>query len=265
MNGTLFMATFKRNWLLMLIFGCVLLMYMTVMISMFDPDDMEALTAMLDLMPEDMMNAMGFSGVVTDLTGFLASWLYGLLMVGFPLVYSVILGNRLVAKMVDDGSFSYLLSTPHARMTILITQGVYALVSLAVMFAVLFAVGVMTCSAIFPGLLDVWAFLRLNVTTLLVNMLVLMIVFFFSCLFNESRNAIAFGAGIPVLFLLMKMLGGASADAEVLKNVSIYGFYDPVALVGGSSAILPNLVYVFGILVLFASGVVVFNKKHLPL
>ncbi len=57
---------------------------------------------------------MGFSGLVTDLTGYLASWLYGLLMFGFPMVYCIILGNRLVARQVDSGSFAYLLSTPHS-------------------------------------------------------------------------------------------------------------------------------------------------------
>ncbi|KAJ53162.1 ABC transporter permease [Clostridium tetanomorphum DSM 665] len=55
-----------------------LIMYMTIIISMYDPNEMEALTSMLKLLPEDLMKAMDFSNVVTDLTGYLASWLYEL-------------------------------------------------------------------------------------------------------------------------------------------------------------------------------------------
>ena len=108
MSLVYFKSLIKRNWLLLVIFIAVLTMYMSVMISMYDPEDMEALTAMTKMLPPEMMSAMGFSSLVTDLTGFLASWLYGLLMLGFPLVYCIILGNRLVAKMVDNSSFAYL-------------------------------------------------------------------------------------------------------------------------------------------------------------
>ena len=108
---------------------------------MYDPNDMEALTSLIKLFPEELMKAMGFSNIVTDLTGYLASWLYGLLM----------LGNRLVAKMVDNSSFSYLLSTPNSRIIIIVTQGVYALTSAAVLFAALFGIGVLICVVMFPN------------------------------------------------------------------------------------------------------------------
>ncbi len=41
MSYPLFMATFKKNWTLLLIFFGVLTMYLTVMTSMYNPDDME--------------------------------------------------------------------------------------------------------------------------------------------------------------------------------------------------------------------------------
>jgi ABC-2 type transport system permease protein len=232
---------------------------------MYDPDNMEAITSMLKLLPEDLIKAMGFSGLVTDLTGYLASWLYGFLMFGFPMVYCIILGNRLVAKLVDNGSFAYLLSTPNSRVKIIITQGIYALASVAVLFAALFSLGFFVCEAMLPGLLDVGAFLSLNFTTMLVNMTVMMISYFFSCLFNDSKMSLGFGAGLPIAFILLNMLGGVSQDAEVLKSFSIYGLYNPVELVRGTKIWEVNLLYAGMIIFLFAAAVVVFKRKKLPL
>lgn len=265
MSIVYFKSLIKRNWLLLVIFIAVLTMYMSVMISMYDPEDMEALTAMTKMLPPEMMNAMGFSSLVTDLTGFLASWLYGMLMLGFPLVYCIILGNRLVAKMVDNSSFAYLLSTPNSRIKLIVTSGVYALLSIMLLFGCLFLIGAAICELTFPGLLDVGAFLGLNITTMLVNMTVMMISFFFSCLFNETRLSLSFGAGIPILFLLMNMLGGVTADMNLMKSMSIYGLYDPVELVQGADMLLTNLAYVAVSAALLAAGVFIFNRKRLPL
>jgi len=265
MSLTLFRLTVKQNWILLLIFFGVLTMYMTTMLSMFDPADMEGLLQMIEAFPEGLRTAFGFDALATDLTGYLASWLYGMLMIGFPMVYSIILGNGLVAKMVDNGSFAYLLSTPNSRTKIIVTKGVYALASMLVLFAVLFTVGILSAEALFPGLLDVGAFFRLNVTTMLVNMVVLMIAFFFSCVFNETKFSLAFGAGIPITFLLMKMLGGSSPNLKILSDISIFGFYDPMKLVAGEPALAINMIYAGIIVVLLASGTVIFSRKRLPL
>lgn len=265
MIWTLMKSTIKRNWSMLIIFLAVLTMYLSVMVSMYDPDNVELLTSMLEMFPPDLMKAMGFSGLVTDLTGYLASWLYGMLMFGFPMVYCIILGNRLVAKMVDNGSFAFLLATPHSRVKIILTQGFYALISVAVLFAIVFGMGVLISTAMYPDLLDIHAFLRLNLTTMLVNMVVVMISFFFSCLFNETRLSLGFGAGLPVAFFLMNMLGGVSDDAGILKKLSIYGFYDPVELVHNGQIWPVNLAYAAIIVVLFAAGILIFKNKRLPL
>lgn len=265
MSFTLLKTVFKKNWTLLLIFFGVLTLYTTEMILMYNPNDMEGLKSMIKLFPEDLMKAMGFANLVTDLTGYLASWLYGLLMFAFPMVYCIILGNRLVAKMVDNGSFAYLLATPNSRTKIIITQGVYAIVSVALLFAALFGAGVLICTIMFPGTLDIGAFFSLNFTTMLVNMVVMMISFSFSCLFNETKLSLGFGAGIPIAFLLMNMLGGVSKNVDILKKLSIYGFYDPVELVHGGDVAGVNLVYIGIIVILFVASVLIFKKKRLAL
>lgn len=265
MSLALLKLQLKKNYKLLLIFLGILTMYMSVMISMYDPDDMEALASMLNLMPRDLLSAMGFSDMVTDLTGYLASWLYGMLMIAFPMVYSIILGNKLVAKKVDDCSFAYLLSTPLSRDKIIITKGIYALLSIVALFVFLTIMGVIMANLMYPQALNVAKFLLLNFTTLLVNMVVMMICFFFSCLFNDTKRSLTFGAGIPIMFILMKMLGDASTKIEFLKKISIYGLYDPVELVNGGNIWGVNFFYVFLIATLFTLSVIVFKNKRLPL
>ena len=258
-------STAKKNWLLLVIFLLVLSMYTTVMISMYDPENMEYMASMLELFPDDMMRAMGFSGHITNLTSYLASWLYGLLMLGFPMVYCIILGNRLVVKMVDNSSIAYILATPNSRKKIIITLGIYALLSVAVLFGLIFAVGIFVSEMMLPGLLDISGFFRINLITMLVNMVVMMICFFFSSLFNETRRSIFLGAGIPIIFLLLNMLGGVSDEAKFLHNFSIYGFYDPIKVVANYDMWQINVLYVAIILVLFAGSVFVFSRKQLPI
>jgi len=261
----LFRHTLRRNWHLLAIFFGVLTMYLSVMLSMYNPEDMTGILAMIEALPAGLRAAFGYDIMATDLTGYLASWLYGMLMIAFPMVYSIILANGLVAKMVDNSSFAYLLSTPNTRVRIILTQGVYALTSMLVLFAALFGVGVFTAGAMFSGELDVNAFFRLNFTTMLVNMVVLMIAFFFSCVFNETRLSLSFGAGLPISFLLMKMLGDSAPGLELLADMSLFGFYDPLQLVAGAPTWGVNLIYVALIVGLLATGTIIFNRKRLPI
>ena len=265
MNMALLKMTLKKNWVLIAIFYGILTMYLSVMISMFDPEEVNKLLEMVEMFPENLMKAMGFTSIATTLTAYLASWLYGMLMLGLPMVYCIILGNRLVAKMVDNNSIAYLLSTPNSRSRIIITRGVYAILSLILLFAAVTATGVLLSEAIYPGLLDIAAFIKLNIITAMVNMVVMMISFFFSCLFNEAKYSSLLGAGVPIIFLLMNMLSGVSDKIEYLKRFTIYGLFDPVGVINGETVWQAQLIYAAIIAVLFSSAVLIFNKKRLPI
>ena len=105
----------------------------------------------------------------------------------------------------------------------------------------------------------------MTVNSALVNMVVMMIAFFFSCLFNETKLSLGFGSGIPIMFLLMNMLGGSAPDLKILADISIFGFYDPNKLVAGEAVWGVNLYYIGVIVVLFAAATLIFNRKRLPL
>lgn len=266
MSLTLFIATLKKNLFLAILFFLIMVMYSTVMINMYNPESMDALNSMFKVMPPNVMKALGFNGVFMNLFGYLASWLYGLILTAFPMVYCILLGNGLVSKTVDSCSISCLLSTPNSRNKIIITKGLYALISVFIMQMMIFGFNFLLSASMFPNeSMDIAVFLKLNITVALVNMTVMAIVFFFSCLFNNPKYALGFGAGVPIAFLLFNMLGNASQDAEILKNISIYGWYDPVGIVNGNATVGVNLIFIVIITVLFVSSVIIFKNKRLPI
>ncbi len=265
MNFTLFKKNAKNGFLLLLIFIGVLAMYISMIVSMYDPEEVTLLTTKMDMLPKELVSAMGFSDIATDLTGFIAGVFYGFLIFIFPMIYCIILGNKLVAKPVDNGSFAYILSTPNSRTKVIVTQGVYILSSILVMFIVTFAIGITTSEAMFKGLLDKRVFMNLNVTACLLTMAISMICYFFSCLFNDTKKSLAFGAGLPIAFLLLNMLGGVSTKADILKKMSLYSLFDANKIASGGSTLVINLIFIGIVVALFGASILVFNRKRLPL
>ncbi len=265
MNLILLRLNLKNNLFLLLIFCGVMSMYLSMMIYMYDPTSVSSLTDMMDMLPADMIAAMGFDTIATDLTGFIAGFYYGFLVFAFPMIYCILLAHKLVAKMVDNGSFAYLLQTPISRRTIIITQGSYLLLSILILFSVVFIVGVSISNSMFYGMLNVSSYFRLHFSAMLLTMTIAMICFFYSCLFHDGRKALAFGAGVPISFFLLYLFGGVSEDAEIFKDMSIYSLLDAPAIVDNGNTIGINLLFLAIIVGLFLMSLIIFDKKRLPL
>ena len=264
MNWTLLKTTFRANWVLLLVFTLILMIYVPTAIAMFNPDSAEDIEAMLGMMPEGMIRAMGFVDLGTDLTGYLANYLYGFIMIAFPMIYCSLLANRLIARHVDSGSIAYLLTTPNTRVRIATTQALYLVASLFVMFAIAVAVAVAMSAAMFPGLLDIPRFVALNWVTCLALLTGAGIGFVSSCAASETRHSLAFGAGVPVLFFVFRMLSLLDEQTEWMKYLSAYSIVDTDrVLAGGSYTLIVTLVLVPVVAGLFAAGVVVFDRRSL--
>lgn len=262
-NWSLLKLTWKQNYLLLIIFTLVGLMYVSVMITMFNPEDVSALSDMMALLPTELVSAMGFADVPTNLTGFLANFLYGFILLAFPMVYSVIVGNKLIAKTVDDGSIEYLLTTGTSRTAFMFMRMDYLVTSIIIMFLVIFGSGWLISELMFPGHLDVWMFFNLNLTTMLIILIVAMISFTSSAIFNDSKRSLAFGAGIPIGFFLLFMLGGVSEQGAFLKEISFFNLLDTTAILNGEFLWVANGIALAIIIALGIASTIVFNKKSI--
>ena len=266
MNKTLFKVNFKNNWLTLLSFSIILLMYSTISVAMFDPLDASVMESMIEIMPEGMVKALGFQNFGTELTSYMSNYLYGFIFIVFPMIYTIIIANKLMAKLVDNGSMAYLLTTPNSRVKIAMTQAVFLVVSCFMIILVNVIVVIIMSETILKGHLQISRYLELNLVTFLTITFVSSTSFFFSCLFDDAKNSFLFGAGIPVLFFVFKMLSNISESIDFLNNFTVYTLIDIDRILSDFSyVIVVSLLLVISSIIVFFSGIYVFNKRSLSI
>jgi ABC-2 type transport system permease protein len=264
MNKALLKTTFKSNYIMLIIFFLVLLMYSSIIIGMFDPDNLNAWDSILELYSQEMLNAMGFQLIEASLFGFIAGYLYGFIMLMFPMIYIIILGPRMIVRYVDSGSMSFLLSTPNTRQKIAVTQAFYMSVSIIGLIVIINLVNLVFSELMFPKQMNLYSYFLLNLNLIALLSLLGAISFLSSCLFNDSRLASGVGSGIPIGFFAINMLSNVSEDLNFLKYFTVFSLFD-----SNHAAIQSNRVYLnvaillISSLVLYFIGISIFKKKDL--
>jgi ABC-2 type transport system permease protein len=160
----LFKANLKANWVVGLIVLLVMFMYFTILSSMFDPESLDSLIAILEVMPKELIAAMGFDNFGNTYTTYMANSYYNFIAILFPMIYIIVVGNRLIAKHIDSGSMAYLLSTPNSRLKIVKTQALYFLTSITLIFFIVTVYGIFISEIFLPGHLEIIPFILLNIT-----------------------------------------------------------------------------------------------------
>lgn len=262
----LFKQTLKSNYKFFIIFLLILTMYFSIIITMYDPANAESMQLLLQSLPKEVVNAMNFNLIGSTFTGFLASYLYGFLIIIFPMIYIIILANRLVAKHIDHGSMAYLLATPNSRKKLVFTQMIYLVASIILLMSSLFLLAYIISEIAFPGMIDLNVFIMLNFGALLLHLAIGSIAFLSSCIFNDTKDSLAFGAGIPILFFLVQMLSNVGDKLSFLKNFTLFSLFNPQRILEGSTSVPISFAVLFIIaILLYSAGIVVFNKKDLPI
>ncbi len=266
MNLPLFKNTLKRNYLVAVVILAILIMYLSIINTMYDPAQQDAFKNMLDLLPKAMVSAMGFDNIGSDLTSFLVHYYYGFIIFMFPMIYLIIIANRLVAQHVDNGSMSFYLSTPITRVKIVLTQAIYLIFSIIVMHTIIATLGILISEVVYPGLLDIAVFIKINIGAAFLIIALSSFSFFFSCLFNRITKSLAFGTGVPLMFFVFNMLSNVSDKYSVIKYLTIFSIFDINKIMQGDLSIF-LVVLAFSVisLVFYGGGIYVFNKKDLPI
>lgn len=265
MNLALYRRELKGSWKLLVILAAVLTMYITIIIGMYDPDMAGALKQFETLMPE-LMAAVGMTGATDTLAGFLSAYLYGMLLLMFPAVYSIIRANGLVAKYVDSGSMACLLAAPVKRTTVVRTQMMALISGVLLLLAWCTGLEYAAAAALFPGELDWPTLLRLNLGLAALQLFVAGVCFLSSCVFGDTRHSLAVGAGVPVLGYLIQMLANMGGKLEDLRYATFFSLYQPDELIAAAEGAWTGpLVLVCGAAVCFAAAAVVFKRRDLHL
>lgn len=263
LNSTLYKRGMKGSIKLLVILGAVITLYVSVIISMYEPELAKLLDSYVELMPE-IMAAVGMSAGATNLIGFMCSYLYGFILLIFPMLFCILRGNGLVAKYVDNSSMVSLLAAPVKRFTIAFTQ-MMVLISGIFLLILYSTILEFACAQYyFPGELDVMQLLAINGGLFCLHILIGGICFLASCLFSETKYSVGFGAGIPILMYVVKMLANMGGKAEKAKYFTFFTLFQPEGIVAGENgAIVGAIVLLVGGIALFVLGIIVFSKKDL--
>lgn len=262
-NMALYKREMKGSVKPLLIFGAVITMYVSIIISMYDPEMMKTLDSFTEVMPE-IMAAVGMSAGAASLLGFMVSYLYGFILLIFPMIFCILRGNALIAKFVDKGSMVSLVAAPVKRRTIAFTQ-MKVLVSGILLLILYSTIVELVCAGSgFPGELDVTELFMLNGGLLCLHLFIGGICFLFSCLFSDTKYSVAFGAGIPIFMYVLQMLANVGGNAEKAKYFTFFTLFNPEGIIAGeSSATVGVLMLFIGAVVLYVLGIMIFDRKDL--
>lgn len=262
-NMTLYKREIKNSIKILIIFAAILTMYISIIISMYNPEMMELLENFNETMPE-IMAAVGMNAGATSLLGFMINYLYGFILLVFPMIFSILRGNGLIAKYVDKGSIVTLLAAPIKRSKVAITQMCVLITGIIILLIYATGIELVVANVSFPKELIVSDLIKVNIALLCLHLFIGSVCYLASCLFSETKYSIGFGAGIPALMFILYMLSNTGEKAEVVKCFTIFTLFDASGIVAGdSSAIMGMLALGIGSIVLYALGVIAFCKKDL--
>lgn len=257
-NKSLFIHLITVNIRVFLIIAGALSLLIGIVMSVFTPETMNEIARSSANAPINPL------GDITTLIAFIANQYFGNFALIFAIIYSVIVGNKLIAEQVDKGSMAYYLSAPITRTQYTLTSIIFLVSSLVVLFGLVFIIGYGVAELVQPGELPVENFFMLTLGSLLLNLAISGITFFASCLFNRSSQSLALGAGLAVFFFAADMLSGMSESLEGVKNINIITLYDSEAIIQ-SGSYGAQLIILAGItLVLYVMGALIFKRKDLP-
>lgn len=195
-----------------------------------------------------------------------------------PMVYTIMTANNLIAGQVDSGSMAYVLSTPTKRKKVTITQMLYLIGSIFLLYVVLTITGIITSEFARKGEFTISnkELLLLNLGGFITLSTISSICFLCSSWFNRSKHAIGVGGGISMFFLVTTILGlfGSPVMPSAIRieamnyfnYVSIITLFDAVDMLDGGSSYWFKLLILFGVaVVLYIISIWKFDKKDLPL
>lgn len=263
LNMALYKREMKGSLKMLVIFAAVISMYVSVIISMYDPEMMKTLDSFYKIMPE-LMASVGMTAGATNLIGFMISYLYGFILLIFPMIFCILRGNALIARYADKGSMVTLLAAPIKRRTVAATQA-SVLIS-GILLLVIYTTGleIVIAETGFPNALVISELLKLNIALLCLLLFIGSICFLASCIFSETKYSIAFGAGIPAFMYVLQMLANTGKKAEAAKYFTFFTLFDANGIIAAeNSAMIGAGILGAGAVGIYIIGILIFCKKDL--
>lgn len=268
MNLPLYSSMIKLTGRTMLGYAIGSVLYLGLLISLYPTISGDSgINGILQSMPLEMQRALGVEGGIHGMSDYVAAEYYGLLFLLILMIFCVSMAVQVLARLVDQGAMAALLATPVSRTRIAGTQALVLLTGLFLICLLTTLGGLFAPELLLESSdLDKGLFLQMNLIGFLLFAVVCGYSFFFSCLFNDEKQALGAAGGVTLLFFAMNLVGKMSEELTWLKNLSLFNLFQPQNIMRGEADVLLIALGLGGAaLLLFGSGILLFKKRDLPL
>jgi ABC-2 type transport system permease protein len=209
-------------------------------------------------------NGATLPGADGNIFSLLDQTFFSMIGILLPLIYIVVVSNKIISKEVDNGSMAFTLTTPIGRTRLFFSRLIFLFVSIVVMFAVITLGGLAAASTLSIDF-DSGTMINLMMSLLFLELAFSGITILMSSIFNKSSLSIGIGAGLTLGMFLLSTIASLATDLEPLKYLSLVQFYDVNGIINQSESQMNIIVLGVVFVSLSSIGIQVFRKKNLPL
>lgn len=268
MNATLYKQMMKVNIKSFMNYAFGSAFYILLMFWLYPgmAQNTKALDELVKSMPEGVGRAFGLNGFGSA-EAFISGEYYGLILVLILSIVCVQLSTQLMAKLVDQGSMAYMLSTPTTRGKVAFTQASVLTTGLLLIIAVTTIAGFVGKAWFLADFnFDTTKFFQMNVAAFLLFFAVGGISFLVSSLSNDEKKALGISGLITFGFFSLDLLGKLSEKIDWMKYITIFSLYKPGEIINGNVDMIATSIVLAVIgFVSFGLAIVLFRKRDLPL
>lgn len=268
MNRALFRAMIKQNGKKIAKLSTGIILYEGLLTGVYPViSENPAVTQIAEAIPSAVKTVFGVSeeARMDTFEAFISGQFFARIWVMLMALYNIETANELLAKMVDDGTLAFLLSTPVPRNEFLSTQALVLLSgnALLVSFTLL---GLYGGAYSFGISIDRWRYLRFAILGFAFYSLIGAYSLFFSALHPEGDIALTFAAGLTLTFYALDVAGGLSDKLSWGRKLSLFQCYPPQEVLEGTVDPASKIIgLIAGTVILFSLGIYVFDKKDLAI
>jgi len=247
MSWPLFKYFLKKNWMIW------------VGVTAFCLFELVACVFLMDIvsdLPEEFLGGFGGESILE-----IMSILLPMLMFMFPMIFIIFTIYRLVYRPIDS-TLSPTLAAGVKRTTYLTTAAVFLVVSLFLMFSVVFTV--IGASMLYYGSFNWTVWLKVNFVAFVVLLSVALTGFLFAAAFAPGNIGKLGMFGFPVFCLAVLILAGY---IDFFKWLTPFGWIDFTKVYDGSMTLwwLWALLYLLGAGVIYVGSLFLFKRRQLSI
>ena len=236
MNRALFRAMFKQYRKKVVAISTGIVLYEGLLTRVYPVIAKNpAVTEVAESIPSTVKTVFGISenARIDTFEALISGQFFARIWVMLMALYGIQTANAVLAKMVDDGSLAFLLSTPVSRSEILTTQtGVLISTTAIIVAATIIGLYIGAfCSGI---KIKHGRYLRLGLLGVALFSLIEMYSLFFSAWFAEEERALTYAAGLTLAFYGLDIVGGLSDRLSWMRSLSLFQWFQPQEVLEGT-------------------------------